>query len=260
MLALYAHYPVPKKTPLAPDTLFGTGIVYSDDLGQTFKQQQQADIIPYLGEPQLAALPDIGPRAVMLNGRCADRTHYNKGAYPTPCNAGHRGLALSTDGGVTFGQTVYDKQLQDPNCQGSTVSVSTVNRGGGGTSTSTSTSTRTSSMLLFSGDDSRTFRMNMSVSTAVNVTAWPPHFTRKELIAPKEYADDCPSNTTNCGSAYSALFASGTCAPQGLLLLRSIVSCVRVWGVRERMCPATTNYVDTLRIFKCFWYLVIDLG
>ena len=48
-----------------------------------------------------------GPQAVMLNGRCADRSGYNKDAYPSPCNAGYRGIALSTDGGVTFGQTMY---------------------------------------------------------------------------------------------------------------------------------------------------------
>ena len=89
----------------------------------------------------------------------------------------------------------YDRQLQDPNCQGSTLAVTATDSGGGDVSGSGALTT-----LLFSGDDSRDSRTNMTVKTAVNVTEWPPQFTESKMIS---------SGSTNNGTGYSALFAGG---------------------------------------------------
>ena len=188
VLSLYSHLKPPRLSPL-PATSFLVGVVYSDTRGRTWKAS--AASIPYLGEPQLAGLASIGPRSVMLNGRCADRSVYNHNAYHSPCAAGYRGVALSTDGGVTFGPTEYDRQLQSPNCQGASVSSDGV--------------------LYYSGADSRETRMNMSVWSAQNVSEWPPKFSEPTLLSPKQYAAACSSKSkAPCGAAYSGLFAAHT--------------------------------------------------
>jgi hypothetical protein len=185
LLSLYSHLKPPRLAP-PPATSFVVGVVFSDTQGRTWNASRVS--IPYLGEPQLAGLVAISPRSVMLNGRCADRSAYNHNAYKSPCAAGYRGLALSTDGGETFSQTLYDEQLQSPNCQGATVTSDGV--------------------LYYSGADSRETRMNMSVWSAHNVSKWPPQFGRPVLLSPQKYAAMCSSKSKEpCGAAYSAMFA-----------------------------------------------------
>ena len=217
ILSLYSHLKPPRLSPL-PATSFLVGFVYSDTAGRTWNASTAS--IPYLGEPQLAALPGIGPQAVILNGRCADRAVYNHGAYKTPCEAGYRGIALSTDGGATFGSTVYDRQLQSPNCQGATVTTS------GGA-------------LLYSGADSRETRMNMSVWRARNVTEWPPLFGPPTLVSPEVYARNCSSKSeAPCGAGYSALFASQGGGGAGLLWERGTGGC------RGASCAIVLSWVQ----------------
>jgi len=197
VLALYAHYDPPRRgTGGSPLTSFATGMVYSDDGGRTWQRSAAGaasggfnGTLPFLGEPQLAHLPGLGPRAVMLNARCADRMAYSKGAYPSPCYEGYRGVALSVDGGTTFGAALYDRQLPSPGCQGATLAV-------GG------------SVLVYSGDNSRTTRMNMTLRIATDTSTWPPRFGTSTLLSPVQWARNCTDPTAEpCGAAYSALFA-----------------------------------------------------
>ena len=200
-LALYASFAAPRGEP---KRRFEMAIVYSDDMAQTFHVGQTA--IPYLAAPQLAALPGMGPRAVMLYARCADDAYHNHGAYSSPCNLEYRGVALSTNGGEAFAPTIWSTSLQDSNCQGSAVSSGT--------------------SLLVSGDDSRTTRMNMTVKTSRNTTVFPPMFEEAQLISRRRFAETCKENSTwTCGTGYSTLFAAGR-SRVGLLWESGVSDCV----------------------------------
>lgn len=204
ILSLYSHLKPPRLSP-PPATSFLVGVVYSDSHGRTWNASTAS--IPYLGEPQLAGLASMGPRSVMLNGRCADRSVYNHNAYKSPCEAGFRGIALSTDGGATFGASLYDRQLQSPNCQGASLSSDGV--------------------LYYSGADSRETRMNMSVWSAHNISQWPPQFGEPTLLSPGKYARATCSSESKapCGAAYSALLAAHT-GGVGVLWERGTGGCV----------------------------------
>lgn len=194
-VALYSHYSPPTAHSTGIMTAFATSLIYSDDDAKTWKQSNAT--LPFLGEPQLVHVPTYGKHALMLNARCADRLFYSKGySYPSPCDAqtngsgGHRGVALSTDGGASFSDAVYPSDLASPGCQGSTLLL-------------------TDGTVAYSGDDSRTSRMNMTLkrSAVSSQRSFPPRFDSGKLLTPSKFAGVCHSSmVTPCGSGYSALF------------------------------------------------------
>eukprot|EP00048_Salpingoeca_helianthica_P015629 m.227715 g.227715 ORF g.227715 m.227715 type:complete len:362 (+) comp17295_c0_seq1:146-1231(+) len=84
------------------------GVWYSDDGGATYTLSQT--LFPKMDEAQLAELPDGTIYANMRNN------HLNA---TCPC----RGVARSTDGGVTFSPITFDPTLITPVCQAAVLSV-----------------------------------------------------------------------------------------------------------------------------------------
>ena len=80
-------------------------IFYSDDHGETW--QVGGVVEPATDESQIAELSD---GTVMMNTRIPDETHL-------------RGIALSSDGGESWGSLQYDETLIDPMCQGSIINT-----------------------------------------------------------------------------------------------------------------------------------------
>ena len=185
VLALYSHYESSVGHPHKIGgvmTSFSVSVIFSDSSGKTWTQGNTT--LAFLGEPSLVHLPMVGTDALMLKARCADRGFYSKNAYPSPCDAsqtngsgGYRGVALSTDGGVTFTGAQYPRNLPSPGCQGSTILL-------------------VDGTVAYSGDDDRSKRRRMTVKRAVSPVHFPSSFGQGELLT----AND---------SGYSALFDPG---------------------------------------------------
>ena len=162
-------------------TSFSVSMIFSDSGGKTWTQGNTT--LPFLGEPSLVHLPEVGSDALMLNARCADRGLYSKNKYPSPCDAqtngsgGYRGVALSTDGGVSFADAQYPRNLPSPGCEGSTILLA-------------------DGTVAYSGDADRSKRRRMTVKRAVSPVHFPPSFGQGRLLT----AND---------SGYSALFDPG---------------------------------------------------
>ena len=77
-------------------------------------------LFPHLGEPSLALLPS---GQLVFDSRCPD----GRKPYPgpaSPCDCDCRGVSVSSDGGTTWGDMVFDPAVPDPDCQGSIVGLS----------------------------------------------------------------------------------------------------------------------------------------
>ena len=83
-------------------------------------------------------------------------------------------MALSTDGGCSFGAAQYPRDLPSPGCQGSTILLA-------------------DGAVAYSGDDSRSVRARMTVKMAAAPARFPPVFGPGVQLTPQS-------------SGYSALF------------------------------------------------------
>mgnify|MGYP000604143471 CR=1 FL=1 len=174
------------------------------DAGETW---EQVHLLPHLGEPSLTVLPhDVkgvgelrcvrrrqysamililsrstvaGP-VVVLDARCPD----GRGHYPgpaEPCNCDCRGVATSTDGGTTWGQTSYDPSVPDPDCQGAILALS-------------------NGSVIMSNPNSATDRINLSVRLG-------DVLVRCEEEAVVTWAEEAVSlSTPQTFGAYSSIF------------------------------------------------------
>ena len=77
-------------------------------------------MFPHLGEPSLAVLPG---GLLVLDARCPD----GRKPYPgpaAPCDCDCRGVAVSSDGGRSWGETAFDGSVvPDPDCQGALIAL-----------------------------------------------------------------------------------------------------------------------------------------
>ena len=107
----------PKKGRLLVPVQHGyVTVSVSDDDGKTWRTKPATD---RSGSPEESALTQLPNGSVMLNFR-------HKCSAPGQCWANHtllgRGVAVSNDGGDSFGPVSYDARLAAPICQGSIVS------------------------------------------------------------------------------------------------------------------------------------------
>ena len=125
--------------------MYGSHAVISDDGGKTWRHGQP--ILPDVNECQVVELTEGKLMMNMRNYRGASR--------------GIRGVATSTDGGVTFSKVSYDKALPEPVCQASFLRYSTAGDGG-------------RNILLFSNPASKTGRVKMTVRASYDEgRTWP---------------------------------------------------------------------------------------
>ena len=124
-------------------------VIYSDDHGQSWRLGGVADVGG--NESEVVELAD---GTVMLNmrnarGKSAKNIHHE------------RAVALSDDGGETFGPTAYDAALIEPICQGSIVRYTWPGEGG-------------KSRILFANPASTQERVNMTVRISYDEgKTWP---------------------------------------------------------------------------------------
>ncbi len=126
-------------------------VFYSDDHGETW---QLGGLLPeHTDEAQVVELAD---GELLLNmrsywGRVAKRADRD----------GKRALARSSDGGVTWGELVFDETLIEPVCQASLLRYTDAESGG-------------KNRLLFSNPGSKTDRVNMTVRLSYDEgKTWP---------------------------------------------------------------------------------------
>ncbi len=126
-------------------------VFYSDDHGETW---QLGGLLPeHTDEAQVVELAD---GELLLNmrsywGRVAKRADRD----------GKRALARSSDGGVTWGELVFDETLIEPVCQASFLRYTDAESGG-------------KNRLLFSNPGSKTDRVNMTVRLSYDEgKTWP---------------------------------------------------------------------------------------
>jgi sialidase-1 len=186
-LASHLHHP----EPLTPNgshvtRTFDSWVYTSVRGGDSHWRLARADL-PFIGETQLAALTD---GTLMLNSRCADAGHGPgtppKQTYSVPCHCHNRAVAVSTDGGASFGPVSFDAGLPDPNCQGSMLQLSGDTHG----------------RVAFSNPASRRSRVNMTTRVSTDGTA-------RHWLAPgallSSPAAPAPPYSPAALAAYSAL-------------------------------------------------------
>jgi sialidase-1 len=88
-------------------------VIYSDDHGKSWKIG--GDVGPHTNECQVAELHD---GTLMIN--C--RNHWGRSGKD-PSKKGKRVVAKSTDGGLTWGESMLDEELPEPTCQAGFVAM-----------------------------------------------------------------------------------------------------------------------------------------
>jgi len=110
-----------------------SSLVYSDDHGKTW---QCSDVVTDINEPTLVELSN-GELMINARNQIAPRKF--------------RAITVSSDGGKSWSEVKIEKQLPDPNCQGSLISF-TFNKG-----------RKESDLLIFSNNATNDGRNNLSV-------------------------------------------------------------------------------------------------
>ncbi|MCA9118084.1 MAG: exo-alpha-sialidase, partial [Planctomycetaceae bacterium] len=91
-------------------------VFYSDDHGKTW--QRGGDAAEMMNECQIVETSRNGKPVVLLNAR----NHWARSGGRPDLN-GVRMVSVSTDGGETFGEPVFDKTLIEPTCQASVLRI-----------------------------------------------------------------------------------------------------------------------------------------
>jgi len=86
-------------------------VIYSDDHGKTWRRGGKLG--KFTNECQVAEVLEHGKSALLFNAR----NHWGRGGVPA--KSGHRLIARSTDGGLTWSDDLMDRALSDPPCQAS---------------------------------------------------------------------------------------------------------------------------------------------
>lgn len=148
-------------------------VIYSDDQGKTW---QLGGTTPQdqVNECTVAELTD---GSLMLNMRNYDRSQKA------------RKIAISSDGGISWGAIFSDKSLPEPICQGSLLGIS-----GSG---------KTKSRLLFLNPADESKRQNMTLRLSFdNGSTWPK--AKVLFVGPSAYADLTALSKGKIGCLYEA--------------------------------------------------------
>jgi sialidase-1 len=157
-----------------PNRVWGSHIIYSDDLGQTW---QLGTVYP----PQFneCILTQTSNGSVLMALRATNKTENNLYSF----------LSYSNDEGLTSNEPVAQSELISPICQ-----VSILNFQG-------STSSPTDDILLYSGPDSQTERVKMTIKMSYdNGKTW--NQSRLLFEGKSGYSDLVQLNTTHIGCMF----------------------------------------------------------
>ena len=135
-------------------------VFYSDDHGKTW--QPGGDASEMMNECQIVETTRDGKPVVLINAR----NHWARSGGRPDLN-GVRIVAVSTDGGASFGEPAFDKALIEPTCQASVLRIDHAARGEG------KAASQPSPVLLFANPASTgRRRMTVRMSTDGGQT-WP---------------------------------------------------------------------------------------